>query len=137
MTDSSDPLVCAILAMDVYNRGYSTGDLSPFQDTPIGGATIIFDSVAALGLGSASSGFYAVAFQLSDGSIVISYRGTVASNASTFMADALNGWGVGLGQPYSTQAELAVQFYNQVAQANPGAVISVTGHSLGGERRDG
>ena len=134
MSEATDPLVCAILSMDAYARSsepYSV-ILPSSAGTPIGGATIIFDSVAALGSGSASSGFYAVAYQLPDGSIVISYRGTVAGEPSTLVADALNGWGVGLGQPYSTQAELAVQFYNQVAQANPGATISVTGHSLGG-----
>lgn len=117
--NSSDALFMAILAMN----SYSTDSVG----TVIGNATIIKNT--ALDDAANAAGFYAVAYQLPDGSIVISYRGT---DPGVEVADAINGWGVALGSPFGAQAQLAIKFYQQIAQTFPGETISVTGHSLGG-----
>ena len=133
---SLDPMQMAILAMDVYNRDPSQPNaLTNAPGTVIGAAAILTDSSKMSG--AQAAGFYAAAYQLPDGSIVISYRGT-----TSFATDGVNGWPVGAGNPYCPDAQLAIQFYQQVEAAHPDATISVTGHSLGGgassraQRRD-
>lgn len=70
------------------------------------------------------SGFEAVSF--TNGSeIVIAYAGT--SELEDWLANG--GLGFGLGADQLNQAAL---YYLQVKEANPGATISFTGHSLGG-----
>ena len=73
------------------------------------------------------SGFEAVSF--TDGSeIVISYAGT---DPSDVFGDWLTNLGLGLGLD-ADQLNEAALYYLQVKEANPGATISFTGHSLGG-----
>ena len=74
----------------------------------------------------ASSGFEAVAFQ-SGTEIVISYAGTYSKSG----ADTQAGLDLGLGLG-SAQLNQAVEYYLQIKAANPGANITLTGHSLGG-----
>ena len=75
------------------------------------------------------SGFEAISFT-NGTEIVISYAGTYPTDI--FGDQATNiGLGTGLG---SAQAQLlqAAEYYLQVRAANPGANITLTGHSLGG-----
>ncbi len=72
-------LLRAILSMDAYNRGYDAG-LTGLTGTMIGGASVITDSMLTPSTaGGQAASFYAIAYQLADGSKVISYRGTDAS----------------------------------------------------------
>ena len=73
-----------------------------------------------------SSGFEAVAFQ-SGTQIVISYAGTYSKSAADIQADINLGLGL-----RSAQLDQAVEYYLQIKKANPGANITLTGHSLGG-----
>ena len=68
----------SILAMDSYNQGYGKG--YDHGKTQIGAATFSLDDISAE---AQAAGFYAVAYdtgegvdELSNGSTVISYRGT-------------------------------------------------------------
>src|SRR4051812_41567530 len=72
-----------------------------------------------------SSGFEAISFQRG-GEIVISFAGTYDKDIN---GDQLANAGLanGLG---SAQLLQAVQYYLQVKTANPGATITLTGHSL-------
>lgn len=138
-------LLKAILAMDSYNRGYNPGiDFGPGSETigtiQLGTATIYDTSTVALGDATQkTAGFYAVAYQLADTSVVISYRGT-----DQFFGDG----GIGGDIPYGyyiggglasnplesgeSQGDLALDFYNDVAAALGSSNISFTGHSEGG-----
>ncbi len=89
----NDTLLRAILAMDAYNRGYNSGISA--VGNQIGSATVYKDALdeSLLPAGAAQAiGFYAAAYQLADGSIVISYRGT-----DEYLLDPLNGYGVAIG----------------------------------------
>jgi len=117
----------AILAMDSYNRGYNQA--IKLTGTQIGNAVIDKDSLQTP---STSSGqfynFYAVAYNYGAGKI-ISYRGT---DHSTW--DPITGWPGGGAIP-NPQTKLAFDFYRDVIgpTADPyTAVVSFTGHSLGG-----
>ncbi|MCX7146413.1 MAG: hypothetical protein NT042_09475, partial [Sulfuritalea sp.] len=81
----------------------------------------------------ASSGFEAVTFQRGTGlnsEIVISFAGT---NPTDYFGDVAADVGLALGLGLgSTQLREAAAYYLEVRQANPDAVISFTGHSLGG-----
>lgn len=70
------------------------------------------------------SGFEAVAFQKGN-EIVISFSGT--GSAVDWWANAGGFFGV-----TSEQLEQAADYYLQVKTANPSAIVSLTGHSLGG-----
>ena len=131
MTTSKD-LMLAILAMDSYNREYGAGLV--VSGTQIGSATfqphdfqnrVSEDTYAAW----KSSGFYAAAYTVADGSIVISYRGSDDAHDywNDFQFSALGPTGV-----IPKQVELAAQFYQSVKAANPDKTIVLTGHSLGG-----
>lgn len=141
-------LFLAILAMDSYNRGYGQGigglDAVP-NVTQIGMATIAQQSDTNSNTPGVNAGFYAIAYDVggvagfSPDEKVISYRGTdniVGDPALLFSNnDIFSGWGTGAGAPASAQAELAVEFYRNLAgQAiDPRtANITLTGHSLGG-----
>lgn len=78
-----DSLFRAILAMDAYNQGYAPGLKG--VGGKIGKATILKDALdkTIFPEGAAqAAGFYAVAYELADGSKVISYRGTGAGGAT-------------------------------------------------------
>jgi Ca2+-binding RTX toxin-like protein len=102
----------------------------------LGGATIIMDSrVLVDGNGQRvdqPNDFYAVAYRLPDGRIVVSYRGTDNPGG-----DILYGWPQG-GGILTIQAALALKFYQAVAAHEAPGVdlrevnITTTGHSLGG-----
>lgn len=73
------------------------------------------------------SGFSAGAYKKGN-EIVISYTGTNGALASDFVWANIP---AGAGLP-SAQVLSAIKFYLDVRDANPGATISFTGHSLGG-----
>ncbi len=138
----NDTLFRAILSMDAYNRGYNPG-ISNLSDAPPSatstvriGSAIVFNSRGDAE--AQSAGFYAIAYQMADGSKVIAYRGTdqnISWPWSDIGSDLWNGYGVGAGSAESKQAELAFKFYQTVAGAGVDlttANISLTGHSLGG-----
>jgi serralysin len=137
----SKELFSAILALDSYNRGYSENvNLDPAA-TRIGNAVLSARSDTELGSAGRNASFFAQAYTLTDstgvgtlssGQTIISFRGT----DDPAIDDVMNGWTVGFGFPAGSQARLAVQFYESVANRNlfdapPGGLI-LTGHSLGG-----
>ncbi|HSP31874.1 MAG TPA: hypothetical protein VLO13_07700, partial [Halomonas sp.] len=75
------------------------------------------------------SGFSAGAYKRGS-EIVISYTGTNGELEGTLDHLVANG-PAGTGT-FSPQVLAAINFYLQVRDANPGAIISFTGHSLGG-----
>jgi len=156
-TQMTSDLYKAILAMDVYNRGYNaslkfgsgTGNTS---DDSIGlqiGNALVYDrkgdSLAQ------DIGFYGIAYQIKDdnGNVtdtVISYRGTdsLFGDVGHFFlnGDVRNGFDIGAGDATnSPQGNMAIQFYNTIidevygisADPHSSALnVSLTGHSLGG-----
>jgi hypothetical protein len=127
----------AILAMDAYNRGNAPG-LSNLGGSQLGIATILN---VPLPTGAAAAGFSATAYQLPDGSKVISYRGT--DNFSFSATPELGAGDLGadvaiwFGATATTQQQMAIQFYKDVigSGVDPHALstnVSFTGHSLGG-----
>jgi Ca2+-binding RTX toxin-like protein len=123
-------LLTAILAMDVYNRGYGAKmKLSPVRKL---GDLVFQDSETLLG-NNQSTGFYAVSYTSLDGSKIISYRGTNFEYPQ-IIDDVINGWAVGAGSSASIQGGLAVDFFNEVFKdVDPRlANVTLTGHSLGG-----
>ncbi len=75
-----------------------------------------------------NSGYYGAAFQDNlTGEIVIAHRGTEPNKMTDLKAD----FQMGVSQ-LPDQYQFARNFYDQVANANKGALISTTGHSLGG-----
>lgn len=76
---------------------------------------------------NATGGFEAVSFRRAS-EIVISYAGTYNKDYLGYQV-ANVGLATGFG---STQLFQAVEYYLQVKAANPGATITLTGHSLGG-----
>lgn len=149
--DPKSSLFQAILAMDSYNRGYLSGVDLNVKDAngnivqasdAIGrtlGAVTIYDTKGdAI---AQNAGFYAIAYQYSDGSVTVSYRGTDQFLAAGDVGgDILNAYGVGAQSADVPQSRLAIEFYQSVAKAMQdtqtpdlyGANISVTGHSSGG-----
>jgi VCBS repeat-containing protein len=139
-------LLEAILAMDSYNRGYGEGiklsDLGSIGQH-LGNLIIVNESDIGTDTTGVIAGFYAIAYQ--EGSeTIISIRGTdqtpTSKNPFSWSSDDIidvsNGWLVGAGQTaeQSSQAKLAIQFYQTVAGDDnwQTANISLTGHSLGG-----
>ena len=138
----------AILSMDAYNRGYNSGldlsirDLSGnvlHASDAINIAKIGTASIYAVEDGAAAEniGFYGIAYELSGGEIIISYRGTDDvdgfPNPLTDM-DVQHGWTLGAGNTASQQGRMAVEFYQAVAGTGNAltANISLVGHSLRG-----
>ena len=136
-------LMKAILAMDSYNRGYNAGlsDAGPDDQDglgefgkKIGNATVLNFSLPS---NAQSIGFYALAYSY-NGETVISYRGTDDPFGAVSGSDISNGWALGAGNYNATQAEMAIQFYKNVAAGLGSgddlrnAEISLAGHSLGG-----
>lgn len=111
----SEKLFLAILAMDAYNRGYSTGIISNSQNalagvggTQIGNAAIASNSSILGPNVDVSASFFAQSYTW-NGKTVISYRGT----DQTF-SDAYSGYGLPLGRYWDSQPKLAAQFYQNV-----------------------
>jgi len=108
----TNDLFLAILSMDAYNR---TGA----QQTPVGlvlpDGTMLGNASVLSGDGGVledrSSGFFAQAYQLQNGTKIISYRGTDTTTGSEFAKDALYGWVTGGGAYTNAQAELAAKFF--------------------------
>jgi len=74
-----------------------------------------------------AAGFGAIVYQRGS-EIVIAFRGT-----DDFLDDPATGWGTGAGAATSTQALLAVEFYQTVINSiGVGADVTITGHSMGG-----
>jgi hypothetical protein len=124
-----------ILAMDSYNRGYLPG--LKLEGSRIGDAAILQSQGFTVPANSQAAGFFAQAYRLDSGEVTISYRGTDINFSVPVLnptgTDLLNAYGVGAGSPFGPQAQLAVQFYNQVLSASPaGTQIALTGHSSGG-----
>jgi hypothetical protein len=122
----SPELMKAILAMDAYNRGYDEGVTG--IGNAIGSATFFDESDVGQGQAGRAASFYAVAYTYA-GEKVISFRGT-----DDVAADALTGWGVGVGSANGVQALLALEFYKQVSGGDlfGDNTVSFTGHSMGG-----
>ena len=119
---SIDPtLLQALLAMDSYNR--DNGGLK-LENKSIGPYSYI-DSIEV-------GAFAATAYRLTDGSILISYRGTDNPDPGEVNDDVLTGWVAGAGWSGTTQVGQAIDFYRKIRDANPGEEIVLTGHSLGG-----
>jgi Ca2+-binding RTX toxin-like protein len=127
----NDDLFKAILSMDAYNRGYNARinfgtNLSSDPDSSgsfsIGNATFLNDSGKLLG--AKTAGFYAIAYNYKDETI-ISFRGTDS-------AWDIKDWLGAVSEYFSIQSGLASLFYNSMT-SDPGSKnISLTGHSLGG-----
>ena len=102
-------LFIAILAMDSYNRGYGQGLSKNLPDvlgsTQIGTAAIYDEKADAE---AQDAGFYAIAYDW-QGEKIISYRGT-----DGLIRDAITGYGIALGTAGTTQANLAIEFYQAV-----------------------
>ena len=140
-------LFLSILATDAYNRGYDSGidNLSDDIDTAFGALKIIARSSSADDSQEVLNGFYAIAYEVTDGDAIegfdtgdkiISYRGTdfpPENNESG--SDIWNGWISGAGFP-AGQTKLAFDFYKSVTNADAfdgeAQGITLTGHSLGG-----
>jgi hypothetical protein len=141
----SKDLFLAILAMDSYNRGYNAGVFGASGNaitglggigSQIGNATVTAQDSTPT---AQSASFFAQAYELTgsyagtdgapgltSGQTVISYRGT-----DNLPVDALTGYGTGAGSTLSTQAEMALRFYQSVAGTGDPrlANIALTGHS--------
>ncbi|MGH9959246.1 MAG: lipase family protein, partial [Pyrinomonadaceae bacterium] len=74
------------------------------------------------------TGFMARAYQ-NGNEIVISYCGTTDENGLDWLRGNIP---AAIGAPLAAQIRDAAKFYLDVKRANPNAVISFTGHSLGG-----
>lgn len=119
----------ALLALDSYNRGYNE---SVYTSQSVGNYSFLIESDSRPTSEAVAIGFYAAAYK-NGNEIVISYRGTDGLfGGDGFGNDLWNGYGVGAGSPHGNQAKLAIEFYKDVLDKNPGASISFTGHSAGG-----
>ena len=131
----------AILSMDAYNRGYNAGiEFTQPEGSigqRIGNYVIVNQSQVLENQQGVNIGFYGIAYELSGGEIIISYRGADdvdgIPNPLTNL-DVQHGWTLGAGNTASQQGRMAVEFYQAVAGSGNwlSADISLTGHSLGG-----
>src|SRR5690349_9786681 len=123
---TSDELYRAILAMDAYNRGYDAGIV--IDGNGLGTITV---GTAKGDQAARDVSFFAQAYTLAGGQVIISIRGT-----DNKLLDIATGYGVGLGSPLGSQAQMAVEFYKSIAAASGAdpltANIELTGHSMGG-----
>ncbi len=125
----NENLMMAILAMDSYNRGYGSSidfGINPdLANIGIGTAqTFITSTVLGQGVDQSAS-FYAISY-IYNGQVIVSYRGT-----DNYVLDPLYGYPVAVGDPDAPEAQMAFQFYQDVA-AKTSDQITLTGHSLGG-----
>ena len=126
----SPTLMQAILAMDSYNQGYDSG--LEHGETQIGSATVSKKlSDFNMETEAQAAGFYAITYNWGD-KTVISYRGTDGAN------DIWQGWTTGAGFNGSSQAQLAIDFFETVTPHtvaggdvnDPNTLL--VGHPLGG-----
>ncbi len=129
-----DDLFRAVLALDVYHRGYNVG--LGVQGTQIGDAVLGSSSSdqngALIGLSAPETdqniGFFAQEYTLSDGTKIIGYRGTDDDFTLPSLAladpfapgpwtDMENGFGIGVGSPIGPQALAALEFNNSIGAA--------------------
>ena len=142
-------VLAAILSMDAYNEGPDDGMLVPNRPsqststivdgippgstpTMIDNVTITEDSTQVQGIGTPAEyqySFYAIAYN-DNGNTIISYRGTRFPGGPDGNA-VKYGWTISAGYANAPQAQLALQFFNDVCDANT-QNITLTGHSLGG-----
>jgi hypothetical protein len=133
MAATSKDVMLAVLAMDAYNEGYSPG-MTVNYTTSAGGAKVI---AQAGGADDQAVSFYADAYNW-NGETIIAYRGTRINNSSGLpdLGDMLYGWTATFGFSQASQAQLAINFYDQVqdllGDQGSNANIVLTGHSLGG-----
>ena len=135
----SPELFMSILSMDSYNRGYNAGFIGLGESGQIGDATIVTRVDSGISndqyLEWQSAGFYAVAYDW-NGETVISYRGTDNYNILSWDdetgSDLWNGYLVGAGGTFTSQAHLATEFYQAVTGTQTGDPtvpnITVVGH---------
>jgi T5SS/PEP-CTERM-associated repeat protein len=102
------------LAADTYNQTPSTS----------------LDGFSAFA-SSSGAGFLAVAYKDGNGNIVIAYRGTVPTEYKNLLSDTSFVTGIP-SAAFTSYTSYAAAFLAKIAAANPGANITVTGHSLGG-----
>ncbi|KAF0162803.1 MAG: Hemolysin-type calcium-binding region [Rhodocyclaceae bacterium] len=116
---------CALMAGRAYQ---TTRDSINWVPIPVGWVEFFHVPSPAF---PSTSGFEAISFQRGTGSnqeIVISFAGTNPVDVGGDVAADV-GLAMGLG---SIQLREAAEYYLNVRQVNPDAVISFTGHSLGG-----
>ena len=120
MTDtiSKEDLFRAVLALDVYHRGYNSG-LNLGETGQIGDATIGRSSGyeengqvgAPIGnIDHETIGFFAQEYTLSDGTKIIGYRGTDDEFSVGGNGDVLNGYGIAVGRPDRPRLRLQSEF---------------------------
>lgn len=135
----NDDLFHAILALDVYNRGYNSG-INELRNSfaPIGRASFYMQSNTLENSDDRNAGLYAASY-LRDGKTIISFRGTdrfTTDGATGEGSDITNGWTVGAGFGTGSQAARAKSFFELATGSSvytPASdSVSVTGHSLGG-----
>lgn len=134
----------SLLSMDSYNRGLGSNINGLAEFGALGTATIRpFQPDEQTGWQAA--GFYAIAYDW-NGTKIISYRGTNPQFGTESVEDFVNspilrniwnGWTLGAGFEQAAQAQLAIQFYEDVTghsiydRVGVGA-RQLVGHSLGG-----
>lgn len=121
----------ALLAMDAYNRGVDagisiSGDKLGTADIGINASTDDAFKERAL-----ASGFSAQAYTW-NGKTVIAYRGTNGvMYSNTWWTDVFNGWNMGFGSSETDQAQLAIEFYQQLTGGQGGELVGKkTGDTL-------
>jgi hypothetical protein len=113
-------LFLALVSMDSYNRSYGQHltDLADTEGVSFGNSIIKKTSLEALGLSSASSGFYAIAYTagagiegIAAGQTIISYRGTNPDGpfGSNLFDDAVKGYGIATGFANGPQARQTIE----------------------------
>lgn len=125
----SRDLLLAILAMDVYHRGYNAGlerdtteSRSRVEGSQVGLWELGSDSLVLGQQGDSrldeSIGFYAQAYTLGSETI-IAYRGTDngINNLTPTAKDQIYGYGLSIGNGTADQALMAIDFYRRARRA--------------------
>ena len=118
-----------LASLDSYLYTPGTSSLQSIDD----GAWAPLNNIAPNPDISGPYGFYAEAFKNSQtGEIVIAIRGTVPTMVANIAEDLELGLVSKYAPVMNAIANDAITFAKEVAKANPGATITLTGHSLGG-----
>ena len=137
----SKEIFLSILSMDAYNRGYDQGVSVPEGEaSSLAGVKVIAQSDTSEGSDEVQAGFYAIAYEVTDGTaiegfdtgdVIISYRGTDDMGSELLLTDLVDI--ITYGDYSNPQFALASKFYEQVRTSTDGAHdVVLTGHSLGG-----
>lgn len=150
---SNTQIMTAVLALDVYNRGdMPKVDVTPVVDATHSGLGFYKLSKAEPDQTARDKGMFAAFYVSSnvDYNDVISYRGTdVNHHGATWsqylaelgatLSDFAYGFGLGAGNPFSTQAMDAIRYFEKVTNTSysydhPNIIdhLTITGQSLGG-----